>query len=205
MLLQRPFESITTSTDGDCLMVLARADEEFAASRVHSLLEGRRSLSGVRNSLDRLVDQGVVNSRRVANATTYRLNREHILSEAIATIADAKQILIERTRDAIARWEIAPVYAALFGSAARGDMRVDSDIDVLVIRPDGADWERWADAVHDLQRLMSSWTGNDVRVLQLDEHEARSHGTTDPVMVEISRDGITLAGRPNWMKGNTTA
>ena len=198
MLLQRPYESITTSTDGDCLMILARADEEFTASRVHGLLEGRRSISGVRNALERLAAQGVVLSRRVANAITYRLNREHILSEAITTIAEAKQILVQKARDAISDWETRPVYAALFGSAARGNMRVDSDIDVLLIRPDGADWERWTDSVQEFQRRMSSWTGNDVRVLEFDEREARSHGTTDPVMIEISRDGITLAGRPNW-------
>lgn len=205
MLLQRPFEAITTSTDGDCLMVLARGDDEFTASQVNRLLDGRRSLSGVRNALDRLARQGVVRRRPVGNALTYRLNREHLLSRAIETIANAKPHLIERTREAIAGWEVVPTYAALFGSAARSDMREDSDIDVLVIRPDGADGERWTDAVLGLQRLMSSWTGNDVRVLEFSEDEARAHGATDPVMREIARDGIPLAGRSSWMKGIVTA
>ncbi|MBT2517686.1 nucleotidyltransferase domain-containing protein [Streptomyces sp. ISL-90] len=205
MLLQKPFDAITTSTDGDCLMVLARADEEFTASQVQRLLEGRRSLSGVRNSLDRLDEQGVVSGRRVANAITYRLNREHILSEAIETIARAKQILIDKTRDAVADWEIQPVFAAIFGSAARGEMRTDSDIDVLLIRPENADWERWTDTVHEFQHAMTSWTGNDVRILELSEHEARTHGAVDPVMLEIARDGIAITGRPNWKRSGASS
>jgi len=200
MLLQKPFQAITTATDGDCLMVLARADDEFTASQVHRLLEERRSLSGIRNSLDRLDQQGIVHGRRVANAITYRLNREHILSDAIETIARAKQILIDKTRHAVVQWEIQPVFAAIFGSAARGDMRADSDIDVLLIRPEDADWEKWTDSVQELQHAMTSWTGNDVRVLELAEHEARTHGSVDPVMHEIARDGIALAGRPNWTR-----
>jgi len=199
MLLQRPFEAITTSTDGDCLMILARADEEFTASQVHRLLEGRRSLSGIRNSLERLDEQGVVHGRRVANAITYRLNREHILSEAIAGVARAKQTLIDRAREAITDWEIQPVFAAIFGSAARGEMRADSDIDILLIQPENADWEQWTDVVHELQHAMTSWTGNDVRVLEFAEHEARTHGSADPVLNEIAREGIALAGRANWM------
>lgn len=31
----------------------------------------------------------------------------------------------------------------MFGSAARGDMHVNSDIDFLVIRPDNADEDAW--------------------------------------------------------------
>jgi predicted nucleotidyltransferase len=33
----------------------------------------------------------------------------------------------------------------LFGSAARGDGNVDSDLDVLVIHEDAVDPDRWAD------------------------------------------------------------
>ena len=142
--------------------------------------------------------------RRVANAITYRLNREHILSEAIATVARAKQILIDKIRETIADWEIQPVFAALFGSAARGEMRADSDIDVLLIRSGDADWERWTDAVHELQHAVTSWTGNDMRVLEFAEHEARAHGSADPVLNEIAREGIALAGRANWMRGGAS-
>ena len=42
-----------------------------------------------------------------------------------------------------------PQRIILFGSAARGDMRPDSDIDVLVVRPEGAHRRRTAQELHE--------------------------------------------------------
>jgi predicted nucleotidyltransferase len=43
---------------------------------------------------------------------------------------------VERIRDAVAGWEIKPIHAGLFGSFARGVADAESDIDVLVVRPE---------------------------------------------------------------------
>jgi len=198
MLLQRPFEALTPTLDGDCLAVLAGANSFFTVSQVQRVLDGERSLSGLRRALDRLAEHGVVRSERFGPAYAYALNREHLLAEAIIEVASAKTRLIDRVRDRVQSWEFPPVYAALFGSAARGDMRTGSDIDLFLVRPESADWERWTDAVHRLQADMISWTGNDTRVLEFSEQEAAEHGSTDQVVASVTRDGITLAGRPNW-------
>ena len=42
-----------------------------------------------------------------------------------------------------------PQRLILFGSAARGDMRPDSDIDVLVVMPEGAHRRRTAQELHE--------------------------------------------------------
>ena len=42
-----------------------------------------------------------------------------------------------------------PQRIILFGSAARGDMRPDSDIDVLVVMPEGAHRRRTAQELHE--------------------------------------------------------
>ena len=204
MLLQHPFEAVTTSVDGDCLAVLARADHEFTVSRVLPLLKRKRSITGVRNALDRLAEQGVVNVRRVGNVNSYSLNRSHLLAPAIIDIATVRDRFVERVISELRRWRAAPLYGALFGSAVRGEMRADSDIDILLIHSDETDIELWADQVIHLQRLVASWTGNDTRVLTFTEAEVRDHGRSDPVLGEIANEGLNLIGPTNWLRRMTT-
>lgn len=203
MRLQHPFEAATTSVDGDCLAVLARADHEYTVSRLLPLLGRTRSLTGVRNALDRLADQGVVNVRRVGNVNSYSLNREHLLAQAIIEIATARARLVERISAEVERWQVPPVYGALFGSAARGEMRTESDIDLLLVHPDEADIEVWTDQIGRLQRLVASWTGNDTRVLAFSEQEARQHGANDPVLREIASEGTVVIGSSGWLRRST--
>ncbi|MEF3405510.1 nucleotidyltransferase domain-containing protein [Agromyces sp. CCNWLW203] len=204
MLLQHPFEALTTSVDGECLAVLAKAEHEFTASRLVPLLKKKRSLSGVRNALDRLADQGVVEMRHVGNVKSYTLNRSHLLAPAIIAIATVRDRFLEQATDELLHWRPTPIYAALFGSAARGEMRADSDIDLLLVRPDDADIALWADQMAHLQRLVTSWTGNDTRVLDFSEQEVRDHAMTDPVLREIAREGIGLIGPTSWLRRLTT-
>ncbi|WP_448006167.1 nucleotidyltransferase domain-containing protein [Agromyces bauzanensis] len=204
MLLQHPFEAVTTSVDGDCLAVLARADHEFTVSRLLPLLGRKRSLTGVRNALDRLADQGVVNVRQVGNVKSYSLNRSHLVAPAIIEIATARDGLFERLAAELQHWRIQPLYGALFGSAARGEMHSESDIDILLIHPDDADIELWTDQVTQLQQLVTSWTGNDTRVLTFSEREVHEHGTRDPVLREVASDGVALIGSASWLRRKTT-
>lgn len=200
MLLQHPFETVTTSVDGDCLAVLARADHEFTVSHLLPLLKRKRSLTGVRNALDRLAEQGIVNVRQVGNVNSYSLNRSHLLAPAIIEIAAARDRLVERVTAELQQWRVSPVYGALFGSAARGEMRTESDIDILLIHADDADIELWTDQVAHLQQLVTSWTGNDTRVLTLSEREVHEHGARDPVLREVVHEGVALTGSTSWLR-----
>jgi predicted nucleotidyltransferase len=48
-------------------------------------------------------------------------------------LAGLRLDLWERFRSELRSWKVPPLYAAVFGSAARGDGGVDSDIDLLVV------------------------------------------------------------------------
>ncbi len=200
MRLQHPFEAVTTSVDGDCLSVLARAEHEFSAARLVSLLGRKRSLTGVRNALDRLATQGIVDVRHVGNVKSYALNRSHLLAPAIIAIATARERLIDAISTELGEWAEAPVFGALFGSAARGEMQVDSDIDVLLVHAEDCDIEAWSDQVMRLHRMAEKWTGNDTRVLTIGEREVDEHGSNDPVLHEIAREGIVLIGPTSWLR-----
>ena len=204
MLLQHPFEALSTSVDGDCLAVLARADHEFSASRLLPLLKITRSLTGVRNALDRLAEQGIVNIRQVGNVHSYSLNRSHLLAPAIIEIAAARDRLIGRVTTELEQWRVPAVFGALFGSAVRGEMHTDSDIDILLIHPDDSDIELWTDQVGHLQQLVTSWTGNDTRVLFFSEREVHEHGSHDPVLREVAQEGVALTGSMSWLRQRTT-
>ncbi len=192
MLLDRPMLTISPTIDGDVLSVLARADAAFTAPKVQRLLE-RHSVPGVRKVLNRLVEQGIVNADQAGRTLTYRLNREHLAAAPIIELAHMDDALIERIRTAVATWDRAPLLVMLFGSAATGGMRVDSDIDVFVVgnEPNDAS-NRWREQISELELDITKWTGNDARVLAYTVDDLRH--TNDVVVDDIAREGILIAG-----------
>jgi predicted nucleotidyltransferase len=200
--LHHPLAVITPTVDGDVLAVLARAEAAFTGREVHRLV-GRYSEAGVRNALSRLVDQGVVLVERVGPSYAYRLNRDHLAAPHIIALAGLRGELLARLRSRLAQWDPPPVFAALFGSAARGDMRTGSDIDLLIVRSDDIeiDDERWADQVDALVSDVSRWTGNDTRPLEMSDTEARrALRRREPVLEDVQREGLHLFGPPDYLR-----
>jgi hypothetical protein len=65
----------------------------------------------------------------------HELNREHVAAEVAVLLSGLRIELWRRLRDELGSWRVEPLYACVFGSAARGDGDVDSDIDLLVVHP----------------------------------------------------------------------
>ncbi len=80
----------------------------------------------------------------------------------------------------------------LFGSKARGDFDVESDVDVLVVLREKDHWKRW-DEITDLTSQLLLETGANISALVCDvaryrwwaEHRA-------PIYNSIQRDGVDL-------------
>lgn len=195
MELQHPFALVTPSLDGDVLAVLARADAAFTTGEVHRLLPSV-SQQGIRNSLQRLAEQGTVLADRVGNAYTYRLNREHLAAEHVIGLANLMSALLARLTRELDAWDPKPAYAAVFGSAARGTMTADSDIDLLLVRPDGADEDAWDAQMQTLASRVTRWTGNDARALVLDEADV---APDEPVLRDVVAHGLIVAGTHDWL------
>ena len=189
MLLQRPFTAITPTLDGPVLQVLAGADSRFSVSQVTRLV-GDASAAGVRKALNRLVGQGMVLRESDGVAYLYRLNRNHLLAGPALEIARVGETLREWTAEHAHTWVVPPLLLALFGSAARGQMQPDSDLDVLAIADDPDD--QWHDDLGRLCAAMTAWTGNDTRPLVLTVAEL--HAEHEPVVAEIGRDARVLFG-----------
>lgn len=159
---------------------------------------GRGTSAGVRRSLERLAEHGVVTSTRVGEVSAlYELNREHVLYPVVQALVEVQYVLPKRLEEAIAGWAHVPVSVALFGSAARGDGGPGSDIDVLVVRPEeiADDEPEWIDQLNRLRRQVRDWTGNHLQILERTVDElAGLIRDGETIVEELRRDAISLFG-----------
>ncbi|GAA1806548.1 hypothetical protein GCM10009749_13500 [Agromyces neolithicus] len=73
----------------------------------------------------------------------------------------------------------------LYGSVERGDSTGASDVDLLVILPDGASVEVGGDFVDELARSVELWSGNSAQVIQMRESELRESAQRDDPLVDL--------------------
>lgn len=192
MQLQHPFGAVTPTTDGEVLAVLAASHAEYTVGQLNTLIPAR-SHNGIRKVVERLAAQGIVVTRDVGRTRSYALNDEHVLAGAVREIADARRLLLLRLRSTVEAWVDPPLLGALFGSAARGDMRLDSDLDLLLVRRPGTRNDEWEAAVAQLTVRATSWTGNDARIVDVDEEDLHS-AAHRPLLESVARDGLVFFG-----------
>lgn len=134
MNLSDPTLALTSSLDGPVLVALARAGKPLTASEL-TRQSARGSEIGIRKVLARLVVQGSVIATEVGNTRSYQLNRDHVAAPAIMLFADMRAELWRRVARDVESWAVRPLYACVFGSAARQDGDDASDVDLLLVRP----------------------------------------------------------------------
>jgi predicted nucleotidyltransferase len=151
MNLTDPSMAITSSLDGPVLVVLANAGKPLTVSEVAGKSE-RGSEIGIRKSLGRLLAQGIVESTQMGSTRVYSLNRDHVAAAVAIEMAEIRPELWRRLAREVERWSVRPLYACVFGSAARHEGDIDSDIDLLVVRPSTIS------EVNEAQKSKSTWS-----------------------------------------------
>lgn len=207
MQLDRPFLVVTPTVDGDVLAALARVEAAFTGRGLHKLV-GRHSADGVRRAVERLARQGIVDVVVAGPSKLYSLNRDHLAAQHIIALAKLQEEFVARLRSRLADWRLPPVYAALFGSAATHEMRDDSDIDMFVVRPDAlrADHSQWAQQLEELAHDGSRWTGNDLRIFELSDAEARlGVVSNEQVLLDIRDHGVRLIGPAGYLRARSAS
>jgi predicted nucleotidyltransferase len=186
MDVSMPVSTVVPSLDGPVLAALASTTAPMGLADVHARA-GRGSRSGVRSVLLRMVDEGLVHE--VPGG--YVLNRDHVAAPAVELLANLHGELASRIRAAVEEWPVLPALVAMFGSAARRDGDVGSDIDVLVVA-DAADLD---DRVDELADRIWRWTGNRAHVVgRTPEEIARLRRANEPILAEWARDLVVIAG-----------
>jgi predicted nucleotidyltransferase len=192
----RPIGTVVPSLDGAVLQVLAGADRGLSGRQVHGLA-GVGSVAGVRLVLQRLTSTGLVHVAEAGNSLLYTLNRKHLAAQAVELLSGLRTAFVTSLRAELATWALPPVHAGLYGAAARGDGDLDSDVDLLLIRPDdiAADNDQWEQQAACLLRTVVDMTGNAAQFYELDLTELTVHVTgNEPIVDRWCDESVTVYG-----------
>jgi hypothetical protein len=196
MDIARPYSAVAPTVEGDVLVVLAGTTLPMTGRQVARLAR-RGSVAGVAKALDRLGHQGLVTRLDAPPAALYTLNRQHVAAPVAEALAGLGFEFLSRLRNAFSAWEVKPVHASLFGSAARRDGALDSDVDIFVVRPAGVEEEdpTWSEQLASLSDLVLASTGNRAGIIDFVEQDIEQMlEENPPVLDELRRDAIDLAG-----------
>jgi predicted nucleotidyltransferase len=197
MNMGHPITSIASPLAGRVLEVVSGTTRPLAGREIHKIV-GEGSNSGVWKVLNRLEEQGILLADRRSHATYYIANRDHLAWPSIEAIVRLRDELTARLTAEIDGWAVAPLHASIFGSTARGDADVDSDVDLLLVRPEDLapntleDWEEQLASVRDAVRR---WTGNPCQTFVATPSRLAEHvRAKDPLVRGWLHDDVLLAG-----------
>lgn len=196
MLLHHPFAALTPTIDGEVLAVLAGLQRDRPFPLPFIVERTGRSRTGVLRALEHLTQQGIVLFDGIGGLRTYRLNHDHLLAPHVIAISRARNEFIDRLRHACAPMPLR--FAAMFGSAARGEMHPESDIDLLFIA-DSKHRDEVEDRVHDLAMAARLWTGNPVNPIFFSAEEVTGD---DELLHTIAEEGVPLTEDRSWLRNH---
>lgn len=191
----RPIEAVVPGALGRVLAVLAETTAELNLRTIAQL--AGISQAQASRLLPELVALGIIERREVPPSSLFRLVPEHVASRAILALArssDAALVEMGRLAAALAQ---PPASVIVFGSFARREADVDSDIDVVVVRPTSVDEDDdlWSASLEAWRTEVRRLTGNPVEILEVSEHDAATKlAGRGQVWVDIRRDGRVVHG-----------
>lgn len=198
MDLTFPAHAVISTLDAEVLLTLAGTTLPMTGNQVRRVT-GKGSLRGVQLVLQRLERHGLIDVMEAGSSNLYSLNRDHVAAPAVLALIDLRGRLFKRISDEMNKWSIQPIAAAAFGSAARGDGGLASDIDLLIVRPkeisDGD--PQWEDQIAALSTLVRRWSGNSASVIQATPAQVSEMlSRNEPIVESLRRDAVSLLG-PN--------
>jgi predicted nucleotidyltransferase len=186
MLFNEPFGGVIAGARGAVLAVLMRTDAPLTGRQVHALVSDEYSLWTVQEALRALAQLGLVNTQTVGRAGVHTINEEHASVAPLRALLDPITALTDTVRDAVGN-DVKTVI--LFGSIARGEANIHSDVDLAVMAPAG--WDGSAD-LEDAVRIR---LGNNCDVLVFTPEDfTRLADSGEPVVREILTSGVALIG-----------
>lgn len=190
-----PVTAVIPGAQGRMLAVLAETTAELNLRTVARLADV--STAQASRVIPGLVQLGLVERREVPPSSLFRLNRENAAAQVVIELAQLRDAVLDQIGAAAEGLPCPPASMIVFGSLARSEARGESDIDVVVVRPDdvGEDDEAWAAGVEQWRRIVRSITGNDVEVIEIKLANAiESLSGSGRLWEQVARDGIAVQG-----------
>ena len=193
----RPVQAVIPGAQGRILAVLVETSAELnlrTLARVSgvSLAQASRVLPG-------MVSLGMVERRDVPPAALFRVVPEHVAVRAVMELSRARDFVFGELGQLAAKLSPRPVSVIVFGSLARGEAGVESDIDVVVVRPAavGEEFEAWRREIEGWRQKVGRLSGNAVEILEVGEREiGRLLRSRRPMWKDVMRDGVVVYGAP---------
>jgi predicted nucleotidyltransferase len=195
MDFQQPVAALIPGAHGKLLGVLASMTGELSIRTLARLADV--SPAQASRVLPELERQGFVERRKVPPAVLFRLTPGHVATRLLRDFANACPRVIGEIGELAGRIDPPAVSVLLFGSFARGTADAESDIDIMVIRPDAVDEDAgpWGDSIEDFRRSIESLSGNAVDLLELTESRAvAALAARTGLWQAIATEGITVFG-----------
>jgi predicted nucleotidyltransferase len=192
MLFTEPFGGVIPGARGAVLAALLRTDTLLTGRQVHALVSDDYSLWAVQEALKALTQLGLVNTQTIGRAGIHTINEDHVSVAPLRVLLDPITALTDTVRAAVDK-DVKTV--VLFGSIARGEANIHSDVDLAVIAAAG-----W-DGRTDLEAVVRTRLGNNCDVLVFTSEDfTRLADTGEPVVREILTNGVALIGSIPRMK-----
>lgn len=190
-----------TNAKVDLLRILIQLDSPTSGREAERL--ARVTHRSAVKALGELAMVGVLKLTTTPGTHLYQINRDHDFVPPLEALfrAEAARLtsLADEVRNALRELNLEQRISSVtvFGSAARGDTRPDSDLDLLVLVGNQSD----AGAARELPGVLSDRLrtryGARPSVLVLSASAARErYDDGDPLLQNIATDGRTLIGTP---------
>jgi predicted nucleotidyltransferase len=191
----RPVQTLIPGAQGQILGVLAETTAQLNLTAV-SRLAGV-SLAQASRVLPELVHLGLVERVEAPPSALFRLMDENLVGRLVRSMTHLHYLALGAVGDCSALQKPRPELVIVFGSFARGDADADSDLDVVIVRPDDIDDfdAAWAESIVTLNQDLARAVGNPVNILEVGANELeRRLKARSELWRSIRNEGIVVYG-----------
>jgi DNA-binding transcriptional ArsR family regulator len=189
-----PISAVVPGAQGRILDVLVETTAELSV-RMIARLSGVSAAQASRVLPD-LVDLGIVERREVPPSSQFRLVRSNVAAQALIALSRSRESVLDQIGIAAAALPAPPLSVIVFGSFARGEATADSDLDIVVVRPDDLDEdEAWTASIDGWRDHVRAVAGNPVEILEVSRTEVGTKlGSRSTLWRDVARDGVVVHG-----------
>ncbi len=190
-----PIQAVIPGTQGRVLAVLAETTADLNLRTVARLADV--SPAQASRVLPGLVELGLVNRREVPPSSLFQLNRTNLAANLVVELAQSRDLALNAMGAEAAALPMPPSSVIVFGSFARREADRHSDIDAVIVRPDGINEEDdiWTAGVEQWRETVRAITGNTVEVVETNQTEAAKKLTSKHALWrDVMRDGVVVQG-----------
>lgn len=190
-----PVEAVIPGAQGRLLAVLANTTADLNLRTLARLADV--SVAQASRVMPRLEELGMVQRRDVPPSALFRLVPENVAVRAVVELARARETVVSEIGRRASSLPTPPVSTILFGSFVRGEAGVDSDLDLLVVRPSAVneDDAAWSAGIEALRSSIGAFAGNRVDVLEIRHGEVAARlGGRSQLWRDVRNEGMVVQG-----------